>query len=197
MSLESIAPNISLNTIGISIREWEIYLLALCGVILQLAVIAFDAVATYYFRWDKGGRAVPRYAFPLTSVGTVGLVYGIYLCAYIIEISTEELTWVPKNENGKPKRLRMLWVQKSQTVGDQGFKPYAIYAPFTESASPRLMTSHRRQDKNFEVKLHRLTIAATALSIGGTWKTLFTGSLVAHSLEPRLLCVLGQICTRS
>ena len=111
------------------------------------------------------------YAFPLTSIGTVGLVYGMYLCAYIIEISTEELTWVPKYPQGKHdklKQLRILWVQSSQTVGDQGFGSYAIYAPFKENAPSHLMTSHRRQDKEFAVKLHRLTIAATALSIVGT-----------------------------
>ena len=170
-SLESIAPNISLNTIGISVHEWEIYLVALCGVILQLAVLVVEAMATYYFHWEKGGRSVAEYAFPLTSIGTLGLVYGMYLCAYIIDISTEELTWILENShngNGKPKRLRILWVQKSQTVGDQGFGSYAIYAPFTETVSPRLLTSHRRQDKEFEVKLHKLTMVATALSIGGT-----------------------------
>ncbi|KAF8426996.1 hypothetical protein EV426DRAFT_686533 [Tirmania nivea] len=169
-SLESIAPNISLNTIGISTHEWETYLVALCGVILQLAVVAFEAMATYYFRWDKGGETVAKYAFPLTSIGTVGLVYGMYLCAYIIEISTEELTWKPEknsqNENKKPKQLRIIWVQKSQTVGDQGFGSYAIYAPFTETASRCLLTSHRRQEKEFEVRLHKLTMVATALSIG-------------------------------
>jgi len=169
-SLEFIAPNISLNTIGISIHDWEVYLVALCGVILQLGVVAFDALATYHWGWDKGGTSVPKYAFPLTSIGTVGLVYGMYLCAYIIEVSTEELTWTPENsqtKNEKPKQLRILWVQKSQTVGDQSFGSYAIYAPFTETASRRLLTSHRRQEKEFEAKLHKLTMAATALSIGG------------------------------
>ena len=131
-------------------------------------------MATYYYRYAKGGVPVAKYAFPLTAIGTIGLVYGMYLCAYIIEISTEELTWKRGNsqdgngKNGKPKQLRILWVQKSQTVGDQGFGSYAIYAPFTEAVSRRLLTSHRRQEKEFEAKLHKLTMVATALSMIGT-----------------------------
>ena len=128
-----------------------------------MTVLAFDAVATYHLRYPKGERPVAIYAFPLTCIGTVGLVLGMYLCAYIIEVSTKELQWVPGSaaqaKSGR-KIYRILWVQKGQTVGDQGFGSYAIYAP---SGNPALVTSHRRPG----AALHGLTITATAVSVGG------------------------------
>ena len=118
---------------------------------------------------EKGGRAVARYAFPLTCIGTLGVVFGMYLCAYIIEISTKELKWSPNSgennsgeNNSGDKQFRILWVQKGQTVGDQGFGSYAIYAP---PENHTLMTSHRLPE--VALKLHRLTITATAVSFAG------------------------------
>ena len=138
---------------------------AVIAIILQLAVLAVGALITYKWRLDKGGRAVASYAFPLTCIGTLGLVFGMYLCAYIIEISTQELQWLPnsateKDSTSGDKRYRIIWVQKGQTVGDQGFGSYTIHAP---SESHTLITSHRRP----EVDLQGLTITATALSFGG------------------------------
>jgi len=89
----------------------------------------------------------------------------MYLCAYIIEVSTKELQWVPGSdsvaqEKSGHKMYRILWVQKGQTVGDQGFGSYAMYAP---SGNHALVTSHRRPG----AALHGLTVTATAVSIGG------------------------------
>jgi len=157
-----------LNTIGISISEWEIYAVTIAGIISQLGVLAFDAVVTYYWRWEKGGRLIPTYAYPLTLLGTLGVVMGMYICAYIIESSTKELEWQPNATAGTQKipRRRILWVQKSQTVGDQGFKSFVLYAPFTDGSSPRsLMTSQRQPASTF----HNLTLIATVLSLGGMY----------------------------
>jgi len=156
-----------LNTTGGFTSSWEVYIVAVIGVIVQLAVLAVDAVITYKWGLEKGGRAVAGYAFPLTCIGTLGLVFGMYLCASIIEVSTKELQWLPNSgsvteNNSGNKRFRILWVQKGQTVGDQGFGSYAIYAP---SESHSLMTSHRRPEA--DLNLHGLTIMATAVSFGG------------------------------
>jgi len=140
----------------------EIYAVAVVGAILQLGVLAFDAVVTYRLRYPKGGRTVAIYAFPLTCVGTLFLVLGMFLCAYIIEVSTKELRWVlsPDRSGQTQKIYQILWVQKGQTVGDQGFGSYAIYAP---SGNDELVTSHRRSG----TALHNQTAAATAVSVVG------------------------------
>jgi len=130
-----------------------------------LGVLAFDAVVTYRLRYNKGSRTVAIYAFPLTCVGTLFLVLGMFLCAYIIEVSTKELRWVLSSDSiahgGSGQKIsHILWVQKGQTVGDQGFRSYAIYAP---SGNAELVTSHRRSGAT----LNKRTAAATAVSVVG------------------------------
>ena len=134
-----------------------------------MTALAAGAIITYKWQLEKGGRAVASYAFPLTCIGTLGLVFGMYLCAYIIEVSTKELKWSPNSgpaieNNSGDKRFRILWVQKGQTVGDQGFGSYAIYAP---PENQILKSSHRRTGGQVQARLHRLTITATAVSFGG------------------------------
>src|ERR1700753_1640852 len=87
------APNISLNTFGNVIGVWELHIVALIGVILQLGVLVFDAVVAYYYKWGKGPLPVASYAYPLTLIGTIGLVVGMFQCAYIVETSTVEFSW--------------------------------------------------------------------------------------------------------
>lgn len=127
----------------------------------------FDAIVTYYLGWEKGASPIATYAFPLTSFGTLGVVLGMYMCAHIIESSTKEVEWQPRkteseeNPSENPPR-RILWVQKSQTVGDQGFESFALYSPYL---SRGLMTSQRQPRSPF----HSLTRIATVLSIAGTY----------------------------
>ena len=74
-----------------------------------------------------------------------------------------ELEWIPSSmaqEKSGHRTYRIIWVQKGQIVGDQGFGSYAIYAP---SGNHNLMTSHRRP----EAALSGLTITATSVSVGG------------------------------
>lgn len=154
-----VAPNITLNTIGASVNEWELNIIAFIGITLQVGVLAFDAVVTYYLRLEKGGRPITNYAFPLASIGTLGLCCGMYLCANIVEQSTMELIWKIPNRDDH----RVLWIQKAQSVGDQGFGSYSIYAPYQESKRLRpLMTSHRNKSGS---TVHKWTMFATVLSV--------------------------------
>lgn len=153
---------------------------AVVGVLLQLGVLAWDAVVTYHLRWSKGNQKVPPYAFPMTVIGTLGLVCGMYLCAYIIEVSTKELKWQPGNDNAesddKSPSSRIIWIQRHQTVGDQNFGSFAIYAPGSgKDTNLDLMTSHR--SVNNKRKLHTLTLFAITSSIVGT----YVGSYLANT----------------
>ncbi|KAF8462255.1 hypothetical protein BDZ91DRAFT_784528 [Kalaharituber pfeilii] len=132
------APNISLNTIGSDINMWELYIVAIIGVLLQTGVLVFDGLQ---------------------------LVIGIFLCAHIIEGSTMELEWIPnhkKRRGGRPPRV--IWVQRNQTVGDQTFQSFAIYSPVGARRKHHLMTSHRLPQT---ASRHRLTLLATSLSVIG------------------------------
>ena len=135
--------------------------IALTGVIVQLSVLVFDGIVVYRWQLTKGGQPIPAYAYPLTLVGTLGLTVGMFLCGYIIEKSTKELKWKPAHHRPCDPRPRIVWVQKSQTVGDQGFRSFLIYAPVRQLD---LMTSHRRHGR---AKFHRLTEIACALSVAG------------------------------
>lgn len=119
------APNISLNTTGQHSARWETRCVAVAGVVLQLGVLVYEGVITYALRWAKGDEAVVGYAFPLTAVGTVAISVGMFVCAYVIEASTQEVEYEVAHQ-GKP--LQVLWLQRRQSVSDQQFASYAVYA---------------------------------------------------------------------
>lgn len=170
---------------GGSISKSELWLVASAGVVLQLGVLAFAGAATFHWEWQKGERPVARYAFPLTVIGTLGLMIGMYLCAYVVEKSTKETSWVPcpEYESGGQGTPRVMWIQKSQTVGDQGFRSFVIYAP-TETTRGQLMTSHRIRGARADVKFHNLTVIASGISIVGMCYVL------SHHMLAR--CILGS-----
>lgn len=81
------------------------------------------------------------YAYPLTALGTILLVIGMYVCASVVEKGTKEKTWVSrKSDSGTELNdIQLLWLQKKNVVSDQCFESYAIIAPgFRKS----ILTSH-------------------------------------------------------
>jgi hypothetical protein len=157
--LQTGAPNISLNTSNSAVSKTELWVIALIGIFLQSGVLVLDAAATYYsgLQWKKGGRIVVGYAFPFTFIGTLGVVVGMFVCAYVIEASTKECTWKAKSDQ---TNMQILWIQRSQTVSDQRFKSYAIYAAKDRKF---IMTSRPAPAKQFQF----WTNVGTVISIGG------------------------------
>jgi hypothetical protein len=138
--LKKYAPNISLN-LSPSRNPWEAYFWAICGIIVQSAVLVVAGFATYWWTLPKGGSPVMPYAYPLTALGTILLVIGMYVCASVVEKGTKEKTWVSrKSESGTELNdIQLLWLQKKNVVSDQCFESYAIIAPgFRKS----ILTSH-------------------------------------------------------
>ncbi|KAF8245162.1 hypothetical protein K440DRAFT_688287 [Wilcoxina mikolae CBS 423.85] len=125
--LKAEAPNISLNTSDSTARAWELRTMALLAILLQSDVLVFDGVVMYQLGWRKQGQTqrAANYSFPCALVGTLAIVAGMFICAYVIEASTEEHTWKLK---GLKKDLQIVWLQRDQTVNDQRFKSYGIYA---------------------------------------------------------------------
>jgi hypothetical protein len=145
------APNISLNLHGDrGILELASY--ALFGIVLQVGVLVFAGFVTYhpYLKAKLGG---PRatVGFPLLAAGTTFLVVGMALCSSVVEQSTEEKRWIASSSAMKAnslsgiKRPRILWLQKRNFVGDQGFDSFLLVA---KKECDEILTSRRRAKDN-------------------------------------------------
>ncbi|KAK1764248.1 hypothetical protein QBC33DRAFT_595504 [Phialemonium atrogriseum] len=117
-------PNIVLNVSGGIVRGWELMIAAAIGMVLQAGVLVYDGLITYRLNVTRGVK-VNGDALPLTVVGTMGLMLGTFLCALVVENSTEEEVW----EATCPKKqaLRIVWLQRGKLVGDQDFGSFVIH----------------------------------------------------------------------
>ncbi|CAH0055787.1 unnamed protein product, partial [Clonostachys solani] len=131
------APNIALNSHN-QLGRGELLVVAVIGTILQLGVLTYSGFATYYpsLRLAKDGRPVADYAFPCTAAGTLTLVAGMLICSHVVESSTEEKRYKP----GRGKEIRMVWLQRAETVSDQVFNSFAVFASDKRAL---ITTSHR------------------------------------------------------
>ncbi|KAG5660338.1 hypothetical protein KAF25_002944 [Fusarium avenaceum] len=131
------APNISLNSHN-QFNRGELRVVAIIATILQFGVLIFCGLATYYpsLKFQKEDTAIQSYAFPCTATGTLTLVVGLLICSHVVESSTTEERYKP----GPGRRARMVWLQKTQTVSDQHFGSYAIFAADDREL---ITTSHR------------------------------------------------------
>lgn len=117
-------PNIVLNISGGTVRTWETIFAAVIGVVVQVGVLVYDGVITYLpdhvMQTD-----ISMNSFVLTLVGTLGVSFGTYLCASVIESSTEEEIWEATFPHQQP--VHIIWLQRGEVVADQSFGSYAIY----------------------------------------------------------------------
>jgi ankyrin repeat protein len=130
------APNISLN-LHSETNDAELTLFAICGILLQSGVLVFSAFTAYQPSWKaKLGGLNSSAGFPLLATGTACLVTGMAFCSFIIDKSTREDNWHPKDE----KEMRIMWLQTGAVVGDQSFDSFLLTA---ESPPKRVRTSRR------------------------------------------------------
>ncbi|KAF8460814.1 hypothetical protein BDZ91DRAFT_831923, partial [Kalaharituber pfeilii] len=131
------APNISIN-LDNRLSDWWLWAAALFAVMLQGAVLVTEAIVTYYPGLQRTNTESPlpnSSALAVTIAGTVCLIIGMLLCSYIVERSTTETYW--RTPNGEP--FRLFWVQQGQTVNDQNFDSFLLFARGERTS---LMTSH-------------------------------------------------------
>lgn len=159
-----IAPNIFLN-IHSPVSEWELNLVALVAVVLQVGVLVYACCVTYSSTLKSriGSGTSPVWSLYCILIGTVSLVFGMLGCCYIIEKASVEQTHDLTGGKG-----RILWLQKGETVNDQVFNSYAI---FTKTPRLHVLTSRRDQrlsNDGIESDFFATaTIAATLFSIAG------------------------------
>lgn len=149
-------PNLSLN---IGIKQPSLFTLqmaALFGCAIQLSVFGFAIWVTYVAKLRKEDKSIPPWAFPLASIGTILLVLGMFLCAWIIETTTMEKVF--KNEN----KVRMHWLQQgNQTIGDQIFDAFA-HSGYLD----QYMTSWKVEGPNNQPREWLVWAAVGSASIG-------------------------------
>ncbi|KAF8244297.1 ankyrin [Wilcoxina mikolae CBS 423.85] len=126
---EQCAPNISLNfqdpgkytsLIWGGGLFWRTLFVGCLGVIIQLTVIVYQGLATYYLPYETQPYAKDVY-FPLAVAGTLALTIGMFLCSRIIETSTAET--VMKVKAG----ARIFWLQRCSVVNDENFESFLIF----------------------------------------------------------------------
>jgi hypothetical protein len=140
------APSIYLNLHSGS-KTKDLVATALCGIFLQLSVVAFSGLTVYHpvFKknFQKDGGSVESYAFPLMAIGTGILSVGVILCSAVVDRSTEERKWTLQNdtESSETGGAWILWLQRSQTVSDQNFDSFIMVAPRPRNV---ILSSQRR-----------------------------------------------------
>ncbi|KPM42985.1 hypothetical protein AK830_g3571 [Neonectria ditissima] len=152
------APNISLNCHS-QLGRGELRGAAVIGSILQLGVLVYAGLATYYpvLKFPKGENPVAAYAFPSTAAGTLILAMGLLLCAHVVESSTTERRYLPKDD----KEARLVWLQQTKIVNDQVFDSKAIFA-----TDPRhLITMSYRANRRSSLTFLQVNIADTFLGL--------------------------------
>lgn len=139
------APNISLN-ITESASKTVLWTVAFIGIVLQFGVLLFDGFTTYHptfkDKFKKNNRPIPKYAFPITAGGTLLVVAGMMICAYVVESATEEVDLHYIREKKVCSCMRLMWLQKHGKVGDQLFDSYVIFARGSRAS---IRTSRRRE----------------------------------------------------
>jgi len=131
--------------------------------------------------FSKGGRTVNTYAYPIMAIGTVTLIIGVALCSAVIEMSSTESEWVvqPLMTNSQPSmersmNVRLLWLQRSNSVNSQNFDPVVMFAPDgpdhrtsirTSGRAPTFASNTRTGDRTS--KLESLTLLGTGAAVIG------------------------------
>lgn len=186
-------PNLSLNLSMQALSRTRMASFIVAGIVVQGAVLVLAAVSQYHLHLPKNDGSIPGYAFPVFLFGTLILAGGVFLCATVVETSTDEQDWKPKD----PGTTRVVWLQQGgQTVGDQMFESFARI-----HAKGEVKTSHKPERKGSQdATFGRTALAATAVGVTLLgFITQFFGLQATHSsvIVLQLVAILVMTAFRS
>ncbi|KAH8777423.1 hypothetical protein F5883DRAFT_395894, partial [Diaporthe sp. PMI_573] len=159
-----VSPNLTLN-IGIrKIPPGLHWLVLILGVGVQLGFFGYATWATFYdptFLNEEAPSSEAKVWFALTTSGTILLVFGMFLCARMIDLKSGERRF--KRSGGTSD---IFWLQPGgQRIGDQLFHAFAYSERRDEYITSRRLESPHRQ--------HMLLLAVISTTSG--WVLQFVG----------------------
>jgi hypothetical protein len=158
----NVPPNLQLNLASTHTDDsWnqkriELIVTAILAIIIQSGLIVLAATSVTYPPLRRSIRFEAKvYGLPCYIAGSVLLSIGIGICSYAVERNTVEYAWtLPKSSkdwkragNGG-RRPNLVFLQKRQTVNDQAFNAYAMFAgPKHEIIASTRKSSSGRKSK--------------------------------------------------
>ncbi|KAK2807284.1 hypothetical protein FQN50_005437 [Emmonsiellopsis sp. PD_5] len=149
------APNLQLNQYSEnpSTDHNDVWLFgaAAAGIILQVGVLVVAGITVYHGPTRAAVGQKNIYGFALFLSGSIVLVFGMSLCAWVIERSTKEYFWKPNTESNSSavgaqipnsELPRLIWLQRKHVVNDQAFDPFVVLG----GAKKGILTSSRAPD---------------------------------------------------
>ncbi|KAK2803455.1 hypothetical protein FQN51_003562 [Onygenales sp. PD_10] len=149
------APNLQLNQYSEnpSTDHNDVWLFgaAATGIILQVGVLVVAGITVYHGPTRAAVGQKNIYGFALFLSGSIVLVFGMSLCAWVIERSTKEYFWKPNTKSNSSavgaqipdlELPRLIWLQRKHVVNDQAFDPYVVLG----GAKKGILTSSRAPD---------------------------------------------------
>ncbi|ETS74189.1 hypothetical protein PFICI_14055 [Pestalotiopsis fici W106-1] len=163
------APNLSLN-VGIKRKSDAVFLgVAILGAVLQIGVLIYAGIITYYLQWESENSGSVEYACPLTIIGTLLVCSGVFYCAFLVGESTTEQVYRRSSNDGSRRQgdtkqsvPSLYWLQPGgQVLGDQTFDAFC-YSD-REQPLPKYLISWKRRS---EAKKPEIWAAVSMTTIG-------------------------------
>jgi hypothetical protein len=131
-------PNLALNIHQALASSREIWMFAILGIVMQAVALVIPAVMTYHWKEKKDDKNVQGYAYPVFLAGSCAVIIGIALCSHIIEATTVEQHFRPK----EPDTIETIFrLQVACNMGDQEFGTYVM---MNEPGDDNIRTSRFR-----------------------------------------------------
>lgn len=169
----NVPPNLQLNLASDSDHELsfrkrtEPIVTTILAVIIQTGLITLAATSVRYPPLRRSIGFEPKaYGLPCYIAGSLLLSLGVGICSYAVERNTTEYAWTLPEESLEIRKTgnsdfdpRLIFLQQRQSVNDQAFNAYAMFA----GPKHEIITSARKSTRannnqvrscNWALKLH-------------------------------------------
>lgn len=104
-----IPPNLTFNTLHETPDPKRLIMVAIFGFLFQAGVMAFNALAVYFWQWPRSRTVVPPWAFPLWAAGTVAITIGVWFCGWVVQSSTRREILI---QDSSDRKLQIIFMQQ-------------------------------------------------------------------------------------
>lgn len=181
------APSLTVNVHNAISLSWQLLILVVLGIMVQLTAFVLSAIIVYSWSWTAGSEMISSYGFPCYLIGTMLLTLGLLGCARVIQHNSRVDELSPTTSSAK---YQPFCVQKACTVDAKQFPPYAIFHP---DGQPVIKMS-RSNARDYNV----LTLFSTASALIG-YVCQFVGLRAMHWSVAliQLAATLTMTCARA